>query len=558
MKTRSRYYPGFLKLNKHTPQGRQKWGQMKEKILKHKKLIIVLLVLVVIVVLFVVNAGNASNIYYVDETAVRRDIVTYHTFTGNIEAVNEVTIMPKAVGEVTAVYFKEGDEVKTGDVLAQLDDTTVRDNITVSEAQLSNSDLQNYYAVRDAKKAYEDYRNNLENGENSTLVQAKSALDSARAAYESAKDTYEKAKLELDNNIDASMIAANSALESTKLALDQARQRYDDNEADIRGADKGVSNAEDAYEANPSAETAAALATAKATLEALEDARTTLQNAVDTAQQSYDNQYRSYLSTYNTANTTLSRYYDSMMAAKDSYESAQASYDTAVTSVNQALESYANTAEKTEALSNNDVATAQLDSLYNQLDNYKIIATIDGTLTDFDLKVGDTLSGTIGAAEITDYSLVQVSIKIDEYDILGVEDGSPVTINVDAIDREYAGTIKNVSKKATVDRGVSYFTADVEFEADSYIRTGMSVEVKIKNHDVSNVVSVSMNALSYENDNTPYVTIKKGRKTEKKYITVGVTDGSYVEVKEGLDEGDTVQAMSAMMAAMMSLNGMSY
>jgi hypothetical protein len=38
---------------------------------------------------------------------------------------------------------------------------------------------------------------------------------------------------------------------------------------------------------------------------------------------------------------------------------------------------------------------------------------------------------------------------------------------------------------------------------------------------------------------------------------VGVTDGSYVEVKEGLDEGDTVQAMSAMMAAMMSLNGMS-
>lgn len=529
---------------------------MKRKLTKKTKIIIAVVAVIVIFFVLSLGKGGGGDGMYVDEKVARRDIVTYHTFTGNIEAVNDVSIMPKAIAEVKEVYFKEGDEVKAGDVLAQLDDTTIRDNIAVSEAQLSNSELQNLYSIRDARKAYEDYKVNLENGENTSLSQAKSALDNARTAYESAKDTYERAKLELDNNIDASMIQATNQLETVKHALDQAQKNYDDNEGDIRGAEKGVDDAEAARDANPGADTEAALKAAEANLEALEQKRKSLENALESAKKNYENQNKSYLSTYNTANTNLSRYYDNMVSAENSYNQAQINYDATVTATNQALENYANAAEKTSSLSNNNVALAQLDALYNQLDNYKIIATIDGTLTDFNLKVGDTPSSAKCAAEITDYSLVQVSIKIDEYDILGVEEGVTVDINVDALDRNYTGTIKNVSNKATVEKGVSYFTADVEFKADEYIRSGMSVEVKLKNHDVKNALTLSMNALSYEKNNTPYVTVKNGARMEKKYITVGATDGSYVEIKDGLNEGDTVQAISSMMAAMMKMNNM--
>ena len=42
---------------------------------------------------------------------------------------------------------------------------------------------------------------------------------------------------------------------------------------------------------------------------------------------------------------------------------------------------------------------------------------------------------------------------------------------------------------------------------------------------------------------------------EKKYVTVGITDGTYIEIKEGLKEGDKVKAMSEFMSMMMSMYG---
>lgn len=522
---------------------------------KHWKLVTVLVVIIAIIAASVVGGGKAADQMYVDEKVQKRDIVTYHTFTGNIEAVDDVTITPKVMGEVTQVYFKEGDEVKAGDVLAQMDDKTIRQNIALKEASLSNTELSNYYAIRDAKKSYEDYKNSIDNGDNATINQAKAALDNAKTAYDSAVSDYNRAKLELDNNIDASMIAAGNQLESVKAALEQAKKNYDDNEADIRGCEKGVSNAEDAYDADPSPANAASLAGAKANVEMLEAKRDALQTAVDNAQLSYDNQYKSYLSTFNTVNTNLSKYEDAVNSRHESYLQAQQSYESALVAADQTLQTYANAAEKVEALSNNNVAALELDNLYTQLEDYKIKASISGTLTDFNVKVGDTLSTAKAVAEVTDYSTVQVSIKIDEYDILGVEDGVDVGISVDALKRDYEGKITNVSKKATVEKGVSYFTADVEFRADSYIRTGMSVEVKLKNNDVKDVLSVSMDALYYESDNTPYVLVGSGKSQEKKYITTGASDGSYVEIKDGLNEGDTVKAKSEMMNMMMNMYG---
>lgn len=528
---------------------------MKAKLKKHWKLITVLTVIVLIVIFLFVSGSKAASDMYVDETVQVRDIITYHTFTGNMEAVNDITVLPKAMGEITAVYFKEGDTVKAGDVLAQIDDSTIRQNISLKEAALSNTELSNYYSIRDARKSYDDYKNALDNGENPSLNQAKSALDNAKTAYDTAVKNYERSKTELENNTDASMIAANNQLSSVKMALDQAKKNYDDNEADIRGCEKGVSNAQDTYDNDPTPANAAALAAAQANVEMLEAKRDALQTALDNAQQSYDNAYNSYLSTYNTANTTLSRYKDEMDARYDAYMQAQQNYDSTLTSVNQTLVSYSNAVERAEALSNSTVSSIELDNLYTQLDDYKIIASIGGTLTDFDLQVGDTISNAKAAAEITDYSTVQLKIKIDEYDILGVEEGVKVDILVDALDRNYEGTIKNISKKATVEKGVSYFTADVEFTADEYVRTGMSAEVKLKNNDVHDVITVSMNSLYYESNNTPYVLVQNGNKMEKKYITVGITDGTYIEVKEGLKEGDTVKAMSELMSMMMNMYG---
>ena len=136
---------------------------------KHLKIIIPI-VLVIVIVVVVVNRANESSISYIEENAQVRNVATYLTFTGNVEAVNDASLIPKIAQTVTAVNVSIGDEVKKGDVIATLDDTTLQASIAKQEATLSNSELSNYYTIRDSQKTYSDYRTNFENGQNSQLL----------------------------------------------------------------------------------------------------------------------------------------------------------------------------------------------------------------------------------------------------------------------------------------------------------------------------------------------------------------------------------------------------
>ncbi len=45
-------------------------------------------------------------------TLTETKITPYHTFIGRTEAVNDVDIMPRVGGELTAIHFKDGDMVE--------------------------------------------------------------------------------------------------------------------------------------------------------------------------------------------------------------------------------------------------------------------------------------------------------------------------------------------------------------------------------------------------------------------------------------------------------------
>ena len=69
----------------------------------------------------------------------------------------------------------------------------------------------------------------------------------------------------------------------------------------------------------------------------------------------------------------------------------------------------------------------------------------------------------------------------------------------------------------------------------------MSVEVKAIKDSVQNAKTISINAIEFDEDNQPYVYIKdsNGNIVEKS-ISIGINDGSSVEIKSGLKDSDTV------------------
>jgi|SRR5215472_266161 len=66
-------------------------------------------------------AGPSPAIPVSVTTAQRRDVLIYLTGLGTVQAFNAVTVKPRVDGELLKVAFTEGQDVKAGDLLAQID-----------------------------------------------------------------------------------------------------------------------------------------------------------------------------------------------------------------------------------------------------------------------------------------------------------------------------------------------------------------------------------------------------------------------------------------------------
>ncbi len=165
--------------------------------------------------------------------------------TGQIEAENEVSILPSTAGEITAIYVKKGDVVKVGQVIAQLDNTNELNAVKQAEISVKQAQL----SLEDAQKSQSDALKNIE----LQLEQAQSAYDTAKADLDRNQKLFDaglisekelegyklqekNARIQLDQ-VNLSKVQAENtigiqtvetSLEQAQLSLESAKQRLDD------------------------------------------------------------------------------------------------------------------------------------------------------------------------------------------------------------------------------------------------------------------------------------------------------------------------------------------
>ncbi len=136
-----------------------------------------------------------------------------------------------------------------------------------------------------------------------------------------------------------------------------------------------------------------------------------------------------------------------------------------------------------------------------------------------------------------------LSVSVDELDINSVACGQNAVITMDAFEnKEFSGTINNVGTTATTSGGSSKYTVDIILNKEEGMLQGMSASAIININEANDVILIPSDAIS-ERGGASFVYTGKtdeGQLTDEIQIQTGLSDGTNVEVTEGLSEGDTV------------------
>lgn len=208
------------------------------------------------------------------------------------------------------------------------------------------------------------------------------------------------------------------------------------------------------------------------------------------------------------------------------------------------------------ALENADLALESarlsLQRAQQTLENYRVLSPIAGTVIEKTFKEGDTVdsmdSGSL--AVLFDLSAMELKLNINELDIGKLREGQTVEIAADAVPGQtFQGTVERLSVNGTTANGFTTYPVTVRLEDYGDLNPGMNVSADIIVEQVKNVLSIPASAV--QRGNTVLVplegalaedgaTVADPAKVEERTVTLGGSDGTYVEVTSGLKDGDLV------------------
>ena len=150
-------------------------------------------------------------------TAHRQDIGTSITLDGQIAPLEQSTLAFQQSGPIAAVYVNVGDRVRQGELVAKIDDSTLRAQLAQAQAAAAQQNAsaqgaqaglpiaqqQNSAAVQTAQAALANAR--LVYNQDEALFKqgyvSQAQLESARSQYVQAQNQYNNAQIGLRNNV---------------------------------------------------------------------------------------------------------------------------------------------------------------------------------------------------------------------------------------------------------------------------------------------------------------------------------------------------------------------
>jgi len=226
-------------------------------------------------------------------------------------------------------------------------------------------------------------------------------------------------------------------------------------------------------------------------------------------------------------------------------------------------------------------AMASLKEAKENLGRTSIFSPVNGRVSKLNIELGERVVGTSQMAgtellRIADLNEMEVLVDVNENDIVKVHLNDSVDISVDAyLGKKFNGLVTEIANSATninnnsgTDQ-VTNFQVKIRIGRESYLqlinennpapfRPGMTATVDIKTRTEKNVLSIPIQCVTQRTDTSAasnkkekvadienkipilLVFINSNGKAEVRPVKTGIIDNNYIQILEGLKEGQEV------------------
>ncbi|HEY5156628.1 MAG TPA: efflux RND transporter periplasmic adaptor subunit [Anaerolineales bacterium] len=398
--------------------------------------------------------------------------------TGTVHAEQTAILTWQTSGTVGMLNLQAGDQVKAGDVLASLSQTSLSQNLVLAQSDLVTA------------------QHNLDNLVNSGTASAQAQLNlvNAQKSFNSANATLISMQAKQHGGTTADIQNAQAHLTLAQNAVDQAQSAYN-------------------------------LVKDRADTDTLKaQAYTALYNAK-----------QSLISAQNNYN------YFTLVPSGSDLDMARAKLALAQGQLEDAKREWTRL-ENGPDPNDVAAAQARVDAAQANVNLSRLIAPFAGTVTEADPLVGDQVTPGTSGFRIDNLSHLLVDVQVSEVDINSVQLNQPVVITFDAVPgKDYQGKVTAVASVGSSVQGVVNFTVTVQLDnVDAEVKPGMTAAVTITVKQLDSVILVPNRAVRLVNNQRVVYVLRNGQTTENP-ITLGATADTFSEVLSGdLKEGDQV------------------
>ena len=459
---------------------------------------------------------DEKQVYYKATTVERGDLVSGVTESGSLS----ISTLTQSYELESSTSSSSGSSMNAMGMSASTgssssSDALVIDEVLVSPGQMVTEGDPIYTITQDSidamrtslQEAIDDAQLEVTQASinrQSSLAQAQAEYDLNIAKGKTAQSTY-----------DSTIASLAYQVTQAQNALDTADERIADIPGEIEDLEEELEKASDAM--------------TKASLESQIDA---LEKELENYEDSYSDleaKLTNALNNQQTQSIQAKATYDQTML---NYQNAKTIYNAAINGVDDSLTS------AKEALED---AEAALEEFETYIADGTLYAAYTGMIYTVGYASGDELSTSTALLTYGDTEGITISVDVSEEDIAQVTEGDTVRVKLNAYpDTLFTGTVDEIATSASNSATVSYAVTVIVHGDPDLLYSGMTGEVTFVAKELTDVVYVSNKAIVLVGTKSYVNILGEDGVMYRQEVTTGFSNGVYVEILDGLTEGQTV------------------